>query len=272
MKKLLFLLNFLGVMVFCHAQVGINTTSPSSAAVLDLNSNMGSSYGGFLPPRMTVAQRDAMTLTSAEDGMMAYVTFTTGERCLQLYNGSTMMWESIQCFSVPVSTPGIIFTETMGNPTGNPTVSTYETANNFDNDSFTFSSTAPECDLRTANPSNTTGASGSGYIFMGTATSNARNLLITGITAGAYTSPLTLQLLISKSTTASNASELVIEYYNSATSSWVDVSTTLATGSGTTIWYEKVLSTTVPNTITQIRLTKNSTVQFLIDDIKLFKP
>lgn len=271
MKKLLFLLSFLSFITFSEAQVGINTTSPNSNAVLDLNSNMGSSYGGFLPPRITVAQRDSMTLTSADDGMIAYVTFTTGQRCLQLFNGSTLAWESIQCFDVAITTPGIAFVETVGTPSATTVISTYETANGFDNDACTFSSSSsPEADVRTTTPSTTTGASASGNIFF--SASGARNLLIQNINVSSYASPLTLQLLIYKGTTASSGSELTIEYSTNGTT-WTDVSVSLPTGAGTAIWYEKVLSTTVPNTIQQLRFTKSAAaVDFRIDDIKIIKP
>src|SRR6478672_1303478 len=222
MKTLLLLLNFLGAIMFCEAQVGINTTSPSSNAVLDLNSNMGSTYGGFLPPRMTVTQRDSMTLTSADDGMMAYVSgFSNGDRCLQLFNGQTLAWETIQCFSAPSATPGVAFLETVGAPAATTLISVYEAANGFDNDACTFSSSSsPEADVRTTTPSTTTGASGTGNIFF--SASGARSLLITGINVSAYTAPLTLQLLIYKGTTGTTGSELTIEYSTNGTT-WTDV-------------------------------------------------
>ena len=118
MKKIVFLLHFLSIIVFSHAQVGINTTAPSSNAVLDLNSNFGgSSYGGFLPPRVTIAQRNLIPVTAADDGMIVYVSgFANGDRCLQLFNGSTMAWQSIQCFAVAITTPGVAFLETVGTP------------------------------------------------------------------------------------------------------------------------------------------------------------
>ncbi len=276
MKKVLVILNFLCLIALGQAQVGINTTTPNSHAALDINSQIATNtYGGMMPPKITIAQRDAMTLTSADDGLLAYVTLANGDRCLQLYNGSTLTWESIKCITTPVSTPGVVFLETFGTPAATTLVSAYETSNGFDNDGFTFSSSSsPEVDLRTSTVSNTTGASGSGNAFFGTATSNIRNLLIDGISATSYTSPLTLQILINKSTTASDASELIIEYYNSATASWVSASTTLPTGAGTAsgTWYERVLSTTVPNTITQIRISKTAAIDFRIDDIKLYKP
>ncbi len=61
------------------AQVGIGTTSPNTSAALDVESTTK----GFLPPRMTGAQRNAIA-TPAE-GLSIY---NTDSKCLQWYNGS----------------------------------------------------------------------------------------------------------------------------------------------------------------------------------------
>lgn len=54
--------------------VGTRTSSPNPSAILDLQSTTK----GFLPPRMTAAQAGTLTssLTTAEEGMMIYVTDT----------------------------------------------------------------------------------------------------------------------------------------------------------------------------------------------------
>jgi hypothetical protein len=69
------------------SQVGINTTgsSPDPNAMLDVSS----SDKGFLPPRMTEVQRDAMGL-SLTAGITIY---NTDENCLNVFNGSS--WESL---------------------------------------------------------------------------------------------------------------------------------------------------------------------------------
>lgn len=54
--------------------VGIGTTSPAASALLDLSSTTGA----LLVPRMTTAQRDALT---AVDGMVIYNTTTTVLEC-----------------------------------------------------------------------------------------------------------------------------------------------------------------------------------------------
>ncbi len=62
------------------SNIGIGTTTPNSSAVTD----MTSTTQGFLPPRMTTVQRDA--IVSPATGLMIY---NTTENCLQLWNGTT---------------------------------------------------------------------------------------------------------------------------------------------------------------------------------------
>jgi hypothetical protein len=64
--------------------VGIGTTSPNAAALLDLTTTSK----GFLPPRMTTTQRNA--ITSVPAGLMVYNTTTNK---LNFYNGSA--WEAV---------------------------------------------------------------------------------------------------------------------------------------------------------------------------------
>ncbi len=68
--------------------VGIGTTTPDATALLELSS----SSKGFLPPRMTEAQRDAIS-TPAN----ALIIFNTTNECLQIYNHSE--WNNIWCYS-----------------------------------------------------------------------------------------------------------------------------------------------------------------------------
>jgi uncharacterized protein (TIGR02145 family) len=63
------------------AQVGINTTSPHASAALDVTSTTNDK--GFLPPRLTLAQRDAIATPAA--GLTIY---NTSVNCLQWYNGT----------------------------------------------------------------------------------------------------------------------------------------------------------------------------------------
>ena len=65
-----------------YAQVGIGTTSPSSTAVLDLTSTAK----GFLPPRMTRAQRDGIATPLA--GLMIWCDNCGVSGQLQVYDGT----------------------------------------------------------------------------------------------------------------------------------------------------------------------------------------
>ena len=82
-KHLLSTIILLSVLSMVQAQVGIGTTTPNSSAVLDVTSTSA----GFLPPRMTAAQRNAISGPSA--GLMIWCTDcgTNGE--LQVYNGTS---------------------------------------------------------------------------------------------------------------------------------------------------------------------------------------
>lgn len=67
-----------------NACVGIGTTNPAATAILDIQSTTQ----GFLPPRMTTEQRDAIT-TPAE-GLMIFNSTT---KKLNFYNGTA--WETV---------------------------------------------------------------------------------------------------------------------------------------------------------------------------------
>ncbi len=90
-----------------HAQVGINTTSPSSASVLDIHSSSDNlTYGGMLPPRVTLAQRNSMSPTTADDGMIIFLTDPIA-RCLQVWDGQRMTWNDIYCMPYAGPAPWI---------------------------------------------------------------------------------------------------------------------------------------------------------------------
>jgi hypothetical protein len=61
------------------SQSGINTTTPDQSAILDVFST----NKGFLPPRLTTSQRNAIATPAA--GLMIY---NTTVNCLQWYNGT----------------------------------------------------------------------------------------------------------------------------------------------------------------------------------------
>lgn len=74
MKTQILLFGFLFISWSIFAQVGINTTTPDSSAVLDLNAN----NKGLLIPTMTTVQREAMQAappaTGLADGLLVYDT------------------------------------------------------------------------------------------------------------------------------------------------------------------------------------------------------
>ena len=82
-KHILSTIILLSVLSMVQAQVGIGTTTPDSSAALDVTSTSA----GFLPPRMTAAQRNAISGPSA--GLMIWCTDcgTNGE--IQIYNGAS---------------------------------------------------------------------------------------------------------------------------------------------------------------------------------------
>lgn len=133
-KKTLFILIIISFIPKINVQVGINTSTPSNATAFEVNSDLGgSNYGGFMPHRITIVQRDLIPVTAADDGLMAYVSgFPNGDRCLQLFNGMAMAWESINCFAV-LPPPTIAFFESMGSVSSNTNVNVHQTNGGFDN-------------------------------------------------------------------------------------------------------------------------------------------
>ena len=65
-----------------NAQVGIGTETPHASATLDLTSNSQ----GFVPPRMTEAQRN--NITTPATGLMVYCSNCGTDGELQVYNGT----------------------------------------------------------------------------------------------------------------------------------------------------------------------------------------
>jgi hypothetical protein len=70
MKKIHFILSILLFANQVKAQTGIGTTAPNASAKLEI----ASTDKGLLIPRMTKAQREAITLSTAANGLMVYQT------------------------------------------------------------------------------------------------------------------------------------------------------------------------------------------------------
>lgn len=83
------------------SQVGINTTTPSAAAVLEISSSSDNvNFGGFMPPRVSPTERDDIPVTAADVGLMVYVINPPNSQ-LQIWDGSA--WQTLFPQSVEFS-------------------------------------------------------------------------------------------------------------------------------------------------------------------------
>lgn len=104
MKKCVFLILIAIIPCGSFSQVAIssNGANPDPSSILDLSS----SNRGLLFPRMTTAQRDA--ITSPARGLLIYNTTT---RCLEMYEYD--IWQSIWCaICIPPAQPSLILGST----------------------------------------------------------------------------------------------------------------------------------------------------------------
>ena len=278
MKKLLLLLNIVLFAAAGYAQVGINTTTPGANSVLELYSQFSDgTYGGFMPPRITEAQRNTIPKTLANDGLMAYVTFPDGTRCLEILNGATLTWIDLTCV-----TPNIVWQETVGTASSTILATVHHSNGGFDHSSTctytNTTSTGPS--VQNTAPISTSvypNASGSYYLYF--ASGANRGMTIGNIDLTSQTGPFTLQVLIYKGTDTFDGSQLNIDHSVDGIT-WTNVnlsaanSNLLPTGTGTATWYQRTLSTTIANTLKYIRIAKTSAVacDFRIDDIRIYKP
>lgn len=92
-----------------NGRVGIGTTAPNSSAALEVSSN----NKGFLPPRLTTTQRDALNPKPA--GLMIYNVTTN---CLEFWNSSS--WVSTCAVTAPPA--GAVTTLTCGSATNSGTL------------------------------------------------------------------------------------------------------------------------------------------------------
>jgi hypothetical protein len=126
-----------------------------------------------------------------------------------------------------------IFSESMGTVTTTTTIATHETNDGFDNDDLSFSGTV---DLRATTPSTGyTGASGGANVFFTNII--GREFRIDGISTLGFTSDqLGLSFGAHKNLSASNMTELVVEFSTNGTD-WTQLSfPAQPTGTGTATW------------------------------------
>lgn len=88
--------SFLFISMELFGQVGINTTSPSPASILEVSSTQDNiHFGGLMPPRVpTIANRNSIGPSFSDIGLLVFVDEV---QCLQVWNGTT--WEDIHCLN-----------------------------------------------------------------------------------------------------------------------------------------------------------------------------
>jgi len=111
MKKQILTISILFTTFFASAQVGVGTNTPHASAALDVTSTTQ----GFLPPRMTQAQRDAIASPAA--GLIIWCTNCGAAGEFQGYNGTT--WNNLIGGS---ASGGTISTITCGSATNSGTL------------------------------------------------------------------------------------------------------------------------------------------------------
>ncbi len=162
----------------------------------------------------------------------------------------------------------VIYSENFGNPSATTLLTAYT---GFQNTSpFTYSGTA---DVRSTTPSDYTGASGQGCVFLGAFTTAsgtpAKTLIVSGINTAGYQN-LTLSFGHQKGTNA-GSNELKVEVSADGTN-WSPLTYSRNTGSGTSVWLVVTPTGTIPSTQNlSIRFTNplDSNVGFRVDDLKL---
>jgi len=97
--------------IHADGRMGVGTDSPNQNAILELSST----NKGFLPPRLTTAQRNAIPADTKPPGLMIYNTTTN---CMDFWNSST--WVSSCAVTVPPA--GTITAVTCASATNNGTI------------------------------------------------------------------------------------------------------------------------------------------------------
>lgn len=189
-----------------------------------------------------------------------YVTTTNGVGCTASSTPVTVVVNSYTGYAGPA------FTENFGVPTGSPLVNVYTGWQN--NGTYYYTSTTANlCDVRTTSASSGyLGASGGGNVFFGTATTNPRTFVISGINTQNYTG-LSLQFGLLRANVAACTTEVMTVEVSSDGINWSPLTYTqpllnvwtLVTASGTI--------PAVPNL--SIRFSKTTCAQFRLDDVKI---
>ncbi|RXG13396.1 hypothetical protein DSM03_10428 [Leeuwenhoekiella aestuarii] len=107
-----FLLFFFIGIFHVSAQVGIGTTNPSAASMLEISSESSDgNFKGLMPPRVTVAQRDLIGATVDDTGLMVFVNDPDATIFgLQVWNG--VFWENIYLLQNSIQPTEVAYTLT----------------------------------------------------------------------------------------------------------------------------------------------------------------
>lgn len=161
------------VLIFCGlfsfkgvSQVGINTSSPSPASVLDVNSSIdGTHFGGFMPPKVTLSQRNNISTSPSDDGLMVFL-YEGNNRCLQIFDAIESVWENVYCMPVNEA-PVASNVQIAGTYQQNETLTA----------SFTYTDTEGDAaGVHTYTWLRATDSGGSGQVVLQSGTSNTYNL------------------------------------------------------------------------------------------------
>ncbi|WP_041567193.1 hypothetical protein [Nonlabens dokdonensis] len=98
--KLIYYISFLIIGFFSSAQIGINTNDPDAAAALDINAQNTINFGGLAIPVVSETQRNTIAVTASSEGTMLFVTYASGDRCLEIYDGIQDTWQKINCLTI----------------------------------------------------------------------------------------------------------------------------------------------------------------------------
>jgi hypothetical protein len=101
-KNLIAIICFVSVLTYSqqNGSVGISkdvSFQPDSKAILDV----GSEDAGVLFPRLTTLERDAIAVSSQDDGLLIY---NTDEKCFNYYHAMSSVWKhmcGMEDFPIP---------------------------------------------------------------------------------------------------------------------------------------------------------------------------
>ncbi len=175
--------------------------------------------------------------------------------------------------TIQYSTVNVLFTESMGAVSTNPTaIATQESGNGFDNTAFTMSGTA-ELRNTVSSSGSYAGASGGANMYFG---SSGTTFIITGINTSGL-SPMMLSFGLFKTSTSDNGSNFLVDISTDGGANWTNLPWitqfgALPTGTGTaTNYYLVKMVGSIPQSTTFALRFKNigASVVYRLDDVTL---